>query len=77
MTMVTATATARCPDCEQEIQLWPLLQVGEELTCPHCETELEVISLDPTELDWAYIPPADDEDWHDWDDEWDDKDKDD
>ncbi|UCC65702.1 MAG: lysine biosynthesis protein LysW [Anaerolineae bacterium] len=49
------------------MELWPLLKVGEELTCPHCEADLEVISLDPVELDWAYIPPADDDE--DWDDE--------
>jgi len=50
--------------------LWPLLKVGEELICPHCEANLEVVNLDPVELDWAYIPPAEDDDsWEEWDEE--------
>jgi alpha-aminoadipate carrier protein LysW len=73
--MAIGASVAPCPDCGREIQLWPLLKVGEELICPHCEAELEVISLDPVELDWAYLPPAeDDEDWDDWDDEDEDED---
>jgi DNA-directed RNA polymerase subunit RPC12/RpoP len=71
--MATATTIARCPDCKREIELWPLLQVGEELICPHCETDLIVVSLDPVELDWVYALPAeDDEEWEDWGDDWDD-----
>ena len=35
---------------------------GEELICPYCEADLMVVSLDPVELDWAYTPPAEDED---------------
>ena len=66
--MITDKAMTRCPDCGRQIELWPLLQVGEELICPHCEANLEIISLDPVELDWAYIPPAEDDDsWEDWD----------
>jgi DNA-directed RNA polymerase subunit RPC12/RpoP len=74
--MATAAFVASCPDCEREIELHPLIQVGDELTCPHCESDLVVISLDPVELDWAYTAPAeDDEEWEEWDDdEWDDQD---
>jgi len=68
--MITDTAATRCPDCGQQIELWPLLKVGEELICPHCEANLEVVNLDPVELDWAYIPPAEDDDsWEEWDEE--------
>jgi hypothetical protein len=72
--MVAPTAVARFPDCERKIQVWPLLQVGEELLCPHCEADLAVVSLDPVKLDWAFVPSADDDDW---DDKWDDEDEDD
>jgi len=72
--MATAMTVARCPDCKQEIELWPFLQMGEELLCPYCETDLIVISLDPVELDWAYALPAEEEeDWDDWDEEDDDR----
>lgn len=39
------------------------------MTCSNCGTQLEVLSLDPLELDWAYLEPTvDDEDWKwDWD----------
>jgi lysine biosynthesis protein LysW len=67
LTMVRATQVAPCPDCKQKIELWPLLKVGEELLCPYCGAELEVVSTDPVELDWAYLEPATDED--DWDDD--------
>lgn len=61
-----------CPDCGQKIDLGSQPKLGQEVTCPYCEADLEVISLDPLELDWAYIEPATDED--DWDDldDWDD-----
>lgn len=65
--MAIGTATAPpCPDCGRKIELRQL-KVGEELVCPHCGAELEVVSLEPVELDWAYLAPATDED--DWDDE--------
>ena len=73
--MATAITVARCPDCKQRIEIRPFLRVGDALVCPHCEADLEVVDLNPVELDWAYIPPADeDEEWDDWDDEQDDKD---
>jgi alpha-aminoadipate carrier protein LysW len=70
LSMVTEMTVARCPDCGRQIELWPLLQVGEELLCRHCEADLEVVGLDPVELDWAHIPPAEDgENGDKWDDE--------
>ncbi len=73
--MATAAPVARCPDCGEDIKLWPLIKEGEELICPHCEADLTVVGVDPVELDWAYALPAeDDEDWDDWDDDDDDDD---
>jgi hypothetical protein len=45
--------------------------LGQKLTCPHCDAELEVISLNPLELDWAYDwswdeDDEDEEDEDDW-----------
>ena len=52
---------ACCPDCDGDIMLSPTPKVGKALTCPHCGADLEVIGVDPVELDWAYEDS--DEDW--------------
>lgn len=57
-------ASAYCPDCDEKITLNPKPTVGQKLSCPHCTADLEVISVDPLELDWVY----------DW--EWDEDDED-
>lgn len=61
-------ATTYCLDCEEKIVLDSPLKVGQKVTCPHCDAELEVIGLEPLELDWAY-------DWK-WDEEYDEDDED-
>lgn len=58
-------ATAYCPDCDESIHLRNPV-VGQKLFCPHCETEVEVISVDPLDLDWAYDSSYDEE-WADED----------
>ncbi|MGD2206910.1 MAG: hypothetical protein PVH17_09035 [Anaerolineae bacterium] len=58
-----------CPDCDEKIVLNIKPQEGQKLSCPHCDADLEVISVNPLELDWAY-------DW-DWDDDEDFEDDDD
>ena len=55
--------SACCPDCDGDIILNPTPKVGKGLTCPHCGADLEVIGVDPVELDWAY--EESDEDWGD------------
>ena len=60
-------ASAYCPDCDEKIVFNPHARVGQKLVCPHCDADLEVLSTDPLELDWAY-------DWDDegkWDDDYD------
>ncbi len=54
-------ATTFCPDCDEEITLNAKVSLGYKFNCPHCDAELEVISVDPLEVDWVY-------DWS-WDDE--------
>jgi len=62
-------ASAYCPDCDGRIVLNPHANLGQKLTCPHCDAELEVISVNPLEFDWAY-------DWS-WDEDEEDEDEDD
>ena len=45
--------SAFCPDCDEKIVL-NRATVGQTLTCPHCDAELEVITVEPLEFDWAY-----------------------
>jgi len=49
---------AECPDCGEKVTLRGTVTLGQRVTCPHCESVLEVVESDPVELDWAY-----DEDW--------------
>jgi hypothetical protein len=43
-----------CLDCDHAINLEFPLQEGDYLTCSICGTRLEVINLDPLQLDWIY-----------------------
>ena len=52
--------TASCPECEAEITFGEIPVLSEILQCPECGSELEVVSLDPLELELA---PEEDEDW--------------
>ena len=54
-------ASTYCPDCDGRIAFNPHAAIGQKVTCPHCSSDLEVISVEPLELDWAY-------DWS-WEDE--------
>jgi lysine biosynthesis protein LysW len=54
-------ANAYCPDCDGRIRFNPHVVLGQKVTCPHCDADLEVISVEPLELDWVY-------DWS-WEDE--------
>ena len=52
--------SATCPICDAVVELEKDTVLGELLTCPECGSELEVINLDPFELDEA---PQEEEDW--------------
>lgn len=49
-----------CPECGAAISLGEDTIQGEILQCPDCGIELEVVSLDPLELELA---PEEEEDW--------------
>ncbi len=45
---------AECPSCEESITFHKPPRLGQILRCQFCESELEVIDLDPVTLDWPY-----------------------
>ena len=51
---------ANCPECDGNIELTEGLEAGEIVVCPDCGMELEVMSVDPLELEPA---PEVEEDW--------------
>lgn len=52
--------TAECPVCAADVELPADVVEAEIVQCAECEAELEVISLDPLQLDMA---PEEEEDW--------------
>lgn len=59
---------AICPECDEDIYLRIAPSLGDLITCPSCETRLEVVGVNPLELDW---PWEEDEDEEEEDDEFD------
>jgi lysine biosynthesis protein LysW len=63
----TRAVSAACPDCGRTIHVKSPVRIGQQVECPHCDAELEVIETDPVELDWVYEEDVDeddeDEDW--------------
>jgi lysine biosynthesis protein LysW len=57
-----------CPECDEKIRVPGKPRLGQRFTCFNCGAELEVINLDPVEIDWAFDEPEDDEDLE-WDEE--------
>lgn len=53
-------ATATCPECAGQVPFGGDVVVGEIAQCPDCGVELEVLSVDPLEVDLA---PEVEEDW--------------
>ena len=42
-----------CPECEAEVHVDTDADKGDTVTCDECGTELEIVGLDPVELDIA------------------------
>jgi len=51
---------AECPECAAEVALPADVVEGEIVQCPECGLELEVVAIDPPQLDLA---PEEEEDW--------------
>ncbi len=43
--------TATCPECEEKVYVDADSEQGDVVTCDECGTDLEVVGLDPIELD--------------------------
>ena len=67
---------ATCPECDADIDVDEFdVDKGDQLSCPDCGSNLEVIGLSPIELDIA--PDEDDDDDEEVDDLEDDEEEDD
>jgi alpha-aminoadipate/glutamate carrier protein LysW len=51
--------TAICPECDEEVYVDAESEQGDVVTCDECGIDLEVVGLDPVELD-AYEGDYDD-----------------
>ncbi len=49
---------AVCPSCGASVKVKATPKIGMSVTCSSCSTELDVVWLDPLELDW----PIEDDD---------------
>jgi alpha-aminoadipate carrier protein LysW len=58
--MPTQVTTTQCPNCDEAVPVAATAFVSELLKCPSCQTELEVVALEPPELALA---PEIEEDW--------------
>jgi alpha-aminoadipate/glutamate carrier protein LysW len=56
---MTQTIVAECPECSADLTLTNVVE-GEIVVCSDCGVDLEVISLDPPQLELA---PMEEEDW--------------
>jgi alpha-aminoadipate carrier protein LysW len=45
--------TGTCPECEADVYVETDADKGDTLSCDDCGTELEIVGLDPIELDIA------------------------
>lgn len=55
-----SNTTIECPECAAAVPLPADAMANEIIACPDCGTELEILSLDPLEVDYA---PEVEEDW--------------
>jgi len=51
--------TSVCPECSEEVYVDAECEQGDRVTCDECGSSLEVVGLDPIELD--LMEDADDE----------------
>jgi len=51
-----------CPGCDEDISIAGRPILGQLVTCEHCGSQFEVISVQPLELDWAFDELEEDDD---------------
>jgi alpha-aminoadipate carrier protein LysW len=59
--------TAICPDCDEEVYVDADSEQGDVVSCDECGADLEVVGLDPVELDVHEAVKIDDYDEYDGD----------
>ena len=47
---------AKCPSCKKSVHLQEKTKVQELITCPFCQSILELVNNFPPTLDWAEDP---------------------
>ena len=55
-------AIVSCVECDEELEINGSPRLGQKVVCPNCGAALEVASVNPLELDWAYEDEGWDED---------------
>lgn len=60
--MASKKEIAYCPDCDATLRL-KSVRLGQQITCRECGTMLEVVELNPVELDWAFDEPYEEEEY--------------
>jgi alpha-aminoadipate carrier protein LysW len=59
---VETVPTGTCPECDADVHVDSDADKGDSVLCDECGTELEVVGLDPLELDIAEEEDLDDDD---------------
>jgi alpha-aminoadipate/glutamate carrier protein LysW len=59
---VEAVPTGTCPECEADVHVDPDVDKGDTVDCEECAVQLEVVGLDPVELDIVEEESYDDDD---------------
>ncbi len=58
--------TGTCPECEADVHVETEADKGDTVACEECGTNLEVVGLDPVELDIVEDDEADEEEEEDF-----------
>jgi lysine biosynthesis protein LysW len=53
-----AMKTTFCLDCEKEVELGSNPTIGSRVICPRCGVVMEIINVEPLELDWVFDGPV-------------------
>ncbi len=59
---VIKVPTGTCPECDADVHVDMDADKGDTVSCEECGTELEVVGLDPVELDIVEEEDLNDED---------------
>ena len=59
---VDEVPTGTCPECDADVHVDTDADKGDSVACEECGTELEIVGLDPVELDIVEDDELDDDD---------------